>query len=276
MLKKIIFDISPELATSFSVQQLLHSFPDSLEALFCSPLTVPAYSPENCLVITDSSSGIRNAKSQAFPCIGYAPPGTPENLSGAYALFEDFASVDATYFYRTHAHAIGYPATILTTKRLLVREFSQEDFPALFTMCTEPSTASFMKETLSDFNTEQEKHAAYIRNVYPLFDLALWAICDKSSGRLIGRAGFSLPKGNDDTFRLGYLIDLSHRKRGYAKECIPALLHYAKEQGYSIVSAEIKPENIASRRTIATCGFPFDCKTNNTTGVITYIIRLTL
>lgn len=239
-------------------------------------------SPKECLVITDSEQGCVFAKSAGIPCLGYLNPcmtpgisdSAPETLSCAYALFESFSSIDRDYLYRTHAHAVGYPADILTTGRLLIRELSLEDFPSLYAMCTAPSTACYMEEVLSDYETEQKKHMAYLQNIYPLFDLAFWGVYEKNTGKLIGRAGFSLPSDNSDTFSLGYLIDVPYRGRGYAKECIPALLIFAKEQGYTLVSARVKEENLLSIKVLEQCGFPYAYSTDTAAGVRIYTIQL--
>ncbi|MBR2409292.1 MAG: GNAT family N-acetyltransferase [Lachnospiraceae bacterium] len=287
MLKKILFALTPAIAESQAVQTLLHALETAqIESILSTihtpspaypPMSVPVTatllaSPGDCLMVTDSATEIAAAKKEQILCIGYAPPETNEDMSGAYALFEDFTSVDVNYFRRMHAHGIGYPAEILTTKRLILREFSEADFPKLYAMCTEPSTASFMEENLSDYETERDKHNAYLRNVYPFFDLALWGVYEKKTGALIGRAGFSLPEKDSDTFSLGYLIDVPYRKLGYAKELIPALLSYAKEQGYSELSAYIKKENTASITLLEHCCFPYKYEKDNAEERITYTI----
>lgn len=286
MLKEILFHIASGITESKNMRQLLHAlksaginyvlFSSSDTPLYINRMNSMTYSVKDYLMVTDSASGIASALEATIPCIGYAPSDSIEDMSGAYALFEDFASIDADYLRRTHAHAVGYPADILTTKRLTVREFSDKDFPTLYTMCTEPSTAFFMEEVLSDYETEQEKHNAYIRNVYPFFDLALWGVFERDSGELIGRAGFSLPEDNSDTFSIGYLIDVPYRRCGYAKELIPELLSYAKEQGYTKVAARIKQENIASVKALEQCGFPYESTEDSTEGIITYLIHLTV
>lgn len=290
MLKYIFFVLPQKTADSDEFQRLLPSldlmeiryglYPEGTpypmpENQFRKIITELALPSEHCLYITHLAESVAFAKSLDIPCIGYSPSELREDLSGAYALFEDFASINADYLRRTHAHALGYPAEILTTERLTVREFSDEDFPTLYTMCTVPSTAFFMEDVLSDYETEQEKHNAYIRNVYPFFDLALWGVFEKASGKLIGRAGFSLPEDDSDTFSVGYLIDIPYRRRGYAKELIPALLSYAKEQGYSRISARIKQENVVSVKTLEQCGFPYERTKDSTEGIITYLIHLT-
>lgn len=281
MLKGIVFHLSSKIAESPDVCKLLQALEQ--KGIACFSLSDSSsiehslsLSPEHCLVITASASGITSARTANLPCIGYAPPENTEDMSGAYALFEDFSSIDTGYLCRTHAHATGYPASILSTERLTVREFSEADFPALYAMCTEPSTASYMEEVLSDYITEFEKHTAYLRNVYPFFELALWGVCEKNTGRLIGRAGFSLPEDDTDAFSLGYLIDIPYRRCGYAKELIPALLTYAKEQGYTKISARIKKGNTGSVKALSQCGFPYSCEEDTAKGILTYHIRLTV
>ena len=272
MLKGIVFDLTPETAESQPVGKLMVNLNHAgISYAFSGEISLPL---EDYLVLTDSAEGIASAKATGISCIGYAPSEGCEDMSGAYALFEDFSSVDVPYLCRTHAHAAGYPADILTTERLMIREFSESDFPALYAMCTDPSTASFMEERHADYETEKEKHNAYIRNIYPFFDLALWGIYEKHTGTLIGRAGFSLPEDDSDTFSLGYLIDTPYRRCGYAKELIPALLAYAAEQGYTEISARIKQDNYASVKTLEQCGFPYDRSVDVTQGIITYVISL--
>lgn len=280
MLHGVIFDITdciPDIEISY-MKHLIRNLTTSglkVTTTESSGFAIPSLTPEECLVITDTASGVVTAKAAGIPCIGYIPPlFGRENISGTQSLIESFDSVDVDYLRRTHAHVLSYPAEILTTEHLFIREFSVDDFPALYAMCTAPETASFMEEQLSDYSTEQKKHAAYLQNVYPLFDLALWGIYEKDTGHLVGRAGFSLPMEDSDTFSLGYLIDVPYRGRGYAKECIPALLIYAKEQGYTTVSARIKKENLISINVLEQCGFPYVYTTDTTAGVRIYTIRL--
>lgn len=232
-----------------------------------------ALPPQNCLVITDSFEGVAAANAAGIPCIGYEPPGTLNSLSDAYAIIQGFRFVDPGYLSRTHAHALSYPAFIIRTERLLIRELSPEDFPALYAMCTEPDTAAFMDEKLSDNDTELEKHYSYIKNIYPFYELALWGVYERESGKLVGRVGFSLPEDDSNCYWLGYLIDVPYRNRGYAKECVPAVLHFASCQGCRYVSAKIRKNNPASVKVLEHCLFPYEC-TGETTDAWIYKIYL--
>lgn len=291
MLKGVLFFLRQETEKSPEVKTLINRLEkEEIKHFFCPAHTfssetatqksfaeIPSslsLSPEECMILTDSVAGIASALTTGIPCISLIPPESNEDLSGAYALFEDFASIDAAYLCRTHAHALGYPATIFSTERLVIREFSREDFPALYAMCTKPSAVSNMEEPLSDYDTEYEKHCAYLRNIYPFFDLALWGVYEKSSGKLMGRAGFSLPEDDSHTFSIGYLIDLPYRRCGFAKELVPALLSYAEKQGYSEISARIKTTNTISVKVLAQCGYPYESTEDPEKNRLTYLIHL--
>lgn len=262
VIRQVVEEFS--LADSFTALVSGASLPNPKPApdiflLAAKELGLPA---RECLVIEDSAVGTMAAKAAGIPCIGFVNPNSgAQDLSRAYALLESFASADAAYLRRTHAHALGGPAEILTTERLLVREFSREDFPAVFAMCKKPENADALKEPLSDYETEKEKHDAYLSFVYPFFDLALWGIYEKETNRLVGRAGFSLAGEENAGYSLGYLIDTPYRKNGYARECVPALLSYAKALGTVFVTAKIKKANAASLRVLAACGYPYRLET---------------
>ena len=231
--------------------------------------------PQDCLLITDCDSVADMAHSYRIPCLGYLPPETEsDRLFAAYSLFESFSSIDMAYLWRVHAHACSYPAPILTTSRLIIKEFASEDFAALYEMCAATDESSYLKHPIESYELELQKHEAYIKNVYPFFDLAIWGIYEKQSGKLIGHAGYSLTDDTDVPFAIGYFIAAPYRGQGYASECIPSLLAYAKEQGYSVISAKITHKNIASQKVIKGCGYPYDMLPNADSSTLSYLIHL--
>ncbi|MBR6537805.1 MAG: GNAT family N-acetyltransferase [Lachnospiraceae bacterium] len=272
MLEGVLFDFTPSSEDAINLRFLcddLHTWnirfiqnqggAGSTVDLYRDMVHCLALSPQNCLAITDSYEGVLSAKAAGIPCIGYEAPGTADNLSGAYAIIQSFRFVDPGYLSRTHAHALSYPAFIIRTERLVIRELSEEDFPVLYAMCTEPATAAFMDEVLSDYDTEQEKHLAYLRNIYPFYELALWGVYERETGKLVGRVGFSLPEDDSDCYWLGYLIDAPYRGRGYATECVRAALHFASCQECRWVSAKIRKNNPISVKVLEQCLFPYEC-----------------
>ncbi len=279
MLQRVIFDIHPSVPDTEETSTLLQHLKESGLTLFFSfkeAKQAAAAFPSSCIVVTDSVEVTTAARAAGIPCIGLLSPSGEQNLPLAYSLLESLEGIDAAYLRRTHAHALGYPADILETERLRIRELSEKDFPVLYAMCSAPETAIWMTEQLSDYETEQARHAAYISNIYPLVDLALWGVFEKTTGKLIGRAGFSLPENGEEAYSLGYLIDTPYRNKGYAKECIPALLTYAKEQGGITIIANIKQNNLPSQRVLEACGYPYDTDAKSMGGILTYRIMLQL
>ncbi|MFZ0160857.1 MAG: GNAT family N-acetyltransferase [Kineosporiaceae bacterium] len=72
----------------------------------------------------------------------------------------------------------------------------------------------------------------------------------------VGRAGFHGPPDGNGMVEVGYAIDPDHRRQGYARAALDALLaRAARESGVRVVRASISPENTASLNLIAPFGF---------------------
>ena len=64
----------------------------------------------------------------------------------------------------------------------------------------------------------------------------------------VGRAGFHGPPDTAGMVEVGYAIDPAHRRRGYARAALEAMLERAaREPGVRTVRATIRPDNTASR-----------------------------
>jgi RimJ/RimL family protein N-acetyltransferase len=75
-------------------------------------------------------------------------------------------------------------------------------------------------------------------------------------GIVVGHGGFHGPPDADGTVEVAYSVDPAHRRRGYAKAMLAALLARADaDPSVRAVRASIRPDNAASRRTIAGFGF---------------------
>ena len=142
----------------------------------------------------------------------------------------------------------GRPWKIAETERLLMREFCPDDAAALLQIYQDSQIRKYV-EPLPDSEEEvRALLASYIRSVYEVTGIGSWAVTEKNSGRLIGRAGFE-PDG--DGLALGYLLAGSARGAGYAEEACRALLAVAREE-FEITAEKIRcyiaPDNIASRK----------------------------
>jgi len=81
-------------------------------------------------------------------------------------------------------------------------------------------------------------------------------IWDEEQQVAVGRAGFHAPPDPDGMVEVGYAVAPAHRRRGYARAALEALLQRsAEEPEVRTVRASIRPDNVASYRLAARYGF---------------------
>jgi RimJ/RimL family protein N-acetyltransferase len=82
------------------------------------------------------------------------------------------------------------------------------------------------------------------------------AAVSELTGVAVGHAGFHGPPDENGVVEIGYAVDPLHRRRGYARGMVRALLAWAeREPDVAAVRASISPTNAASLATIAGFGF---------------------
>ncbi|MCR5791278.1 MAG: GNAT family N-acetyltransferase [Lachnospiraceae bacterium] len=152
---------------------------------------------------------------------------------------------------------LGLPWDILETERCLIRELREEDVDDLYGLYL-PEDYFLEDEPLyRDRERERAYTRDYIRYQYRFFEYGLWAVIEKETGRLIGRAGLSNRPGYDDP-ELGYGFAPDHRRMGFASEVCLAILYYAaQELSREAVNAFTRKENEASVRLLEKLGFYF-------------------
>lgn len=81
-------------------------------------------------------------------------------------------------------------------------------------------------------------------------------IVDTERSFAVGRAGYHGPPDSDGMVEIGYSVDPSHRRRGYARAALVALLDRARtEVSVRTVRVSIRPDNLASRALVVQYGF---------------------
>ena len=92
--------------------------------------------------------------------------------------------------------------------------------------------------------------------MYGFFGYGTWAVIEKDSGRLIGRAGYEPFERKNGSMSFGYIFHPDFRNRGYAQEVCAALVEYGFEMlGFDAVEADMDPENTASVKLLYKLGF---------------------
>ena len=81
-------------------------------------------------------------------------------------------------------------------------------------------------------------------------------VWDDDRGLAVGRAGFHGPPDAAGTVEIGYRVDPAHRRRGYARAALEALLaRAAREPAVERVRGTISPDNVASLALASQYGF---------------------
>ena len=233
--------------------------------------------PSECLVIEDSYNGVTAAAAAGIPAIGYLNPNSGEqDLSKAVILIEGFDEVDYQFLDMVYQHAYMQPATILTTERLILRELSIEDMDSLYNICCKSGIREYVMELSDNLVEEKLKHKAYIRNVYHFYGFGLWGVYLKETNQLIGKCGIEYKViGQEPCYELGYLIDTTYRRMGYAKESVLATIRYGFQKlGMDKIVAVIDKENYPSRLLAEKIGMSLCGEImRNQRNYVTYVIR---
>ena len=137
--------------------------------------------------------------------------------------------LDREFLKRDKLRKAGKPVEIARTKRLLIRESTQEDVPALYEIWKMPGMSDYVQPMQPTLEEEQSFMRSYIRHQYRFYDFGLWTVTEQDSGHAVGRAGLFLSEILPESVELGYMIAPDCQRRGYAVECGRAIVAYAKE-----------------------------------------------
>ena len=135
---------------------------------------------------------------------------------------------------------------ILETQRLLLREMTQADYPALAEILQDRVAMFAYEHAFSD--EETQTWLDRMRERYAKDGFGLWAVVCKETGEMIGQCGLTWQNYEGErVLEIGYLFQRKHWKKGYAIEAARACKHYAFETLHvNEVFSIIRDNNIAS------------------------------
>ena len=149
--------------------------------------------------------------------------------------------------------------TILETPRLLLREMTTSDLPAICRVLQDEKTMYAYEHAFSD-----EEAQAWLNNQlrrYREDGFGLWAVVLKESGEIIGQCGITLQDVNGEWVpEVGYLFERAYWHQGFATEAAIACKEYAfsvlgLDTVYSIIrDNNIDSQNVAKRNGMTICG----------------------
>lgn len=216
---------------------------------------IPGKQETDVLYITDSEEAYRALLKQGGYVLPYRHEGNREtDFTGARYVIEQLEEVGYETVDMAYRRLAGLPWEILTTKRCIVRETTEEDVDSFYRIYAEPEITRYMEDLYAD---REEEHA-YIRDyrekVYGFYGYGMWTVLTKD-GTVIGRAGISWREGYDMP-ELGFVIGVPWQRQGYAYEVCGAILDYAGEElGLTQIQALVMTENKKSRSLCEKLGF---------------------
>ncbi len=250
---------------------------------------LPSYClPQECLLISGNDAQLAWAGRLNMASIAYLSPeklgeceasqtaGRQEDGCRSDLYAEGFEEVDWTFLRRVYERHHGIPWLICETERCVIKEFSMEYLDELFAMYAGERMTDYI-EPLYDYEEEREYQQAYISRVYPFYGYGMWIVCEKKTGRLIGRAGVEMREELEGELELGYAVGVPYQRQGYAAEVCAAIISYVKKElGQDRLNCLIEEGNTVSEHFAKRLGFSFlECLTIEKKRMKRYVLALT-
>ena len=143
---------------------------------------------------------------------------------------------------------------MIETPRLLLREFSEADFPALHAIVSNPETMRFSDGVESE-STARVRLAAF-RQSYSQRGFGKWAVEERESGKIVGYCGFGVEEFDGCAEpELGFRFLPAFWGLGFATEAALGCSRYAfTVLGFPRYLGFANPANVASVRVLEKLG----------------------
>lgn len=145
----------------------------------------------------------------------------------------------------------------LETERLILRPLEPGDAEDIHVVWSDPSTFVYLGSEPSQTLQDTLDVIARVQERLRERGLALGAVVERASGRVIGDCGLQHLE-NGDEVEVGYRMGREYRSRGYTTESARAWLSYGLETlGLDRIVAVARPENVASTRVMEKAGMTY-------------------
>lgn len=154
-----------------------------------------------------------------------------------------------TLIYNAKIILKGRDLMTIETPRLLLREYTTEDFDALYEILSDPET---MAHYPAPFTPEDTRHwIEWNLDNYRRYGFGLWAVTLKATGEFIGDCGLTLQNIDGEQLpEIGYHIHKKHWRQGFGKEAARAVRDWCfRCTSYHTLYSYMKYTNIGSYST---------------------------
>ena len=143
---------------------------------------------------------------------------------------------------------------ILTTDRLVLREYCKEDFSWLYEILSDGETMKYYPKPYDEAGVA--RWLDWSLDNYQKHGFGLWAIELKETGEAIGDAGITMqPIDGEWLPEVGYHIDKKYWRQGYGSEAARAARDWAfQNRDFDALYSYMTVENEASQATARSIG----------------------
>lgn len=145
--------------------------------------------------------------------------------------------------------------TILSTDRLFLRTWQEEDFPLAQRLWADPEVMAFLGGPLSDDKVRDKMRAEIA--CFERHGVQYWPVFERQSQEFVGCCGlrpwaYTPPEGHE----IGFHLVRSKWGQGYALEVAQAVVKHAFETlDYRVLRAGHHPDHVNSRKVLLKLGF---------------------
>jgi RimJ/RimL family protein N-acetyltransferase len=149
----------------------------------------------------------------------------------------------------------------LQTERLLMRGFREEDLDEWAAICADAEVTKWVGDENGLSREDAWRRMAYVVGHWELRGFGNWALVERASGRLVGRAGLLQPE-NWPGLEVGWLVGREHWGRGFAPEAGRASMEWARDSlGADHIISLIEDANERSARVAEKLGMTVEGRT---------------
>ncbi len=138
---------------------------------------------------------------------------------------------------------------MLETQRLLLREYTPNDFDALYEIMSDAETMQHYPAPFDEARTR--RWIEWNLENYAKYGFGLWAVVLKETGEFIGDCGITIQNIDGEMLpEIGYHIHKKYWRRGFAKEAARTVRDWAFQNAdYDIIYSYMKYTNVGSYST---------------------------
>jgi RimJ/RimL family protein N-acetyltransferase len=146
----------------------------------------------------------------------------------------------------------------LETERLLLRPFRQTDLEAYAAMCADPEVMRYLGDRAVLNREDAWRQLAMLVGHWSLRGFGNWAVEERASGQLLGRAGLHYPEGWPEP-EVNWALGRPYWGRGFAFEAVKVVLAHAfNTLNWERAMSLIDPQNHRSIRLAQRLGERFE------------------